>query len=350
MAQLSTFASALRHPMKICLHCGRENEDTASSCTSCGRGEFREPAAPVASRTPSKGKPWAGVLLSLLVPGFGIARGGNPALALAWFVGLELGLVLVVLTFAMEALPFSLGVAAATVCLAAELPMLFQSYRPGRMTSKLWVAFAGLLAVALVVQLTSRFVARPLQMGTGSMRPTLEGASGHGDFLIVDRLTYRLASPRRGDLLVFLTDGISGLPQDQIWVKRIVGMSGERLEIRGGSVFANGRRLTWADGIPPISYVTREAMERGDGALGESYLVDRQGYFVMGDNSTNSLDSRQWGSVPRRNVYGKVAGIYYPFSRAGRLRYPGEPDGAANRGQPIRSETNRTSGAAGSRR
>src|SRR5439155_13717080 len=100
------------------------------------------------------------------------------------------------------------------------------------------------------------------------------------------------------------------------------------------SVFANGLRLTAADGIPPIHYVSREAMEGGDGALGASYLVDRQGYFVLGDNSTNSLDSRHWGCVPRKNVYGKVTGIYYPFSRAGRPRYVSEPAASPNPALP----------------
>ena len=135
-------------------------------------------------------------------------------------------------------------------------------------------------------------------------------------------------------MLVFLTEGIPGLPQDQIYVKRIVGMPGERLEIRDGSVFANGVRLTERDGIPPIHYMTREAVDRGDRTSSASYEVDKEGYFVVGDNLKNSLDSRYWGCVPRKNVYGKVTGIYYPFSRAGRPRYVSEPAASPNPALP----------------
>src|SRR5204862_7953816 len=99
-----------------------------------------------------------------------------------------------------------------------------------------------------------------------------------GDHVFVDRLTYRFSSPRGGDLLVYLTEGLPGVPQDQIYVKRVVGMPGERLEIRDGSIFANGTRLTEADGIPPIRFLTREALEHGDDTS-NAYQVDKEGYF-----------------------------------------------------------------------
>ena len=287
------------------------------------------------------------MLLSLLVPGFGILRGGLPGQALAWFLGLELGLTLVALAFAIESVPFSLALSAGAAWLFGCLCMLYQNHCPGRMTPRLWVAFVLLLALTAVLPLPAGLVARPFKFAAGSMRPTL-GGSGRADYLIVDRLSYRLGSPRRGDLLVFRTDVISGMPQDQIYVKRLIGMPGERLEIRDGYVFANGKRLTEGEGIPPIHFVTREAIETGEGGSSASYAVDKGGYFVLGDNSKNSLDSRYFGCVPRKNIYGKVTGIYYPFSRAGRPRYPGGPDGSANQRQPIRPETNRAPVAAGS--
>jgi signal peptidase I len=311
--------------MKRCANCGQETDATASSCAGCGGSEFSETEA--LFKSPSTGRPWVGVLFSLLIPGFGIARGDRLGQALGWFLGLELGFVLVVLCFALERIPFSLALVAGASFLAAELAMLYQSYRPGRMTVKHWAAFAGLLVLTLIAPSPSQFVARPFKMPTGSMRPTLQGASGQGDHILVDRLTYRLSSPRRGDLLAFLTEGIPSLPQDQVYVKRIVGMPGERIEIRDGSVFANGARLTERDGIPPIRFVTRAAVEQSDGASTASYEVDKEGYFVVGDNSSNSLDSRFFGCVPRQNVYGKVTAIYYPFSRAGRPRYAKSPRG-----------------------
>ncbi len=331
--------------MKKCLHCGRENEDAVSSCTSCGRSEFAELEAP--PKPASKGRPWVGVLLSLLIPGFGMLRGGLPGQALAWFVGLELGLAFVALAFAIENVPFMLAMAAGAAWFLGWLCMLSRSYRGGKMTLRLWVAFVLLLALTAVWRSPVQFIAKPFKFSTASMRPTLEAGSGQEEYLIVDRVSYRLGSPRRGDLLVFRTTGISGMPQDEIYVKRLIGMPGERLEIRDGCIFANGTRLTQREGIPPIHFVTREAAESGNDRSSASYEVEAEGYFVLGDNSTNSLDSRYFGCVPRKNVYGKVTGIYYPFSRAGRPRFPGEPDGAANRSQPVGSETNRRSTAAG---
>src|SRR5437867_322943 len=106
--------------MKKCTHCGGENDDGALSCTSCGTNEFGHPGASEAPKAPSKGKPWVGVLLSLLIPGFGIVRGGKPGRALAWFLALELGCGVVALTFALERIPFGVGLAAGAFYLAAE--------------------------------------------------------------------------------------------------------------------------------------------------------------------------------------------------------------------------------------
>src|SRR5438034_4482265 len=117
--------------MKRCAHCGQENDDAASSCTSCGRSEFAEPKVPVAPEALSKGKPWVGVLLSLLISGFGISRAGHPGQAVAWFLGLEIGWTFVALMFALEWIPFGVGLVAGAFWLAAELVMLYLSYRPG---------------------------------------------------------------------------------------------------------------------------------------------------------------------------------------------------------------------------
>ena len=310
--------------------------------------ESAAPGAPTSAV--SESRPWAGVIFSLLIPGFGIARGGCWGRAAAWFLGLEVGLVVVGLGLALEEMPFGVGVAAAACWVFAVLAMLYQSYRPGRMTGKHWAAFIGLCALSLIAGSPVRLVVRAFRLPTGSMNPTLQGSSDHGDHILVDRLTYRFASPRRGDLLVFRTEGILGLPQDQIYIKRIVGMPGEHLEIHDGAVFADGTRLTQGERIPPIRFTPGELVAHGETASRASYQVAPGSYFVVGDNQDNSLDSRHFGCVPSPNVYGKVTAIYYPFSRAGRPRYPGEPVGAASRSQPSRVETNSTAGAAGPRR
>jgi signal peptidase I len=102
---------------------------------------------------------------------------------------------------------------------------------------------------------------------------------------------------------------MSGIPEDaSLFVKRVAGLPGEKIEIRDGHLFANGRQLSEQDGIPAVPYVAHPAA---------SYIVPEGAYFMLGDNSRNSFDSRYWGSVPRANIQGRVARIYFPFSRAG---------------------------------
>ena len=237
---------------------------------------------------------------------------------------------MVATSFALDSVPFVVALATGGYWLIAVLVMLSQSYRPGRMTFKHWAAFAVVLTLSVALPSPLELVAHPFKMPTGSMSPTLQGKPGKGDHVFVDRLTYRFSSPRRGDLLVFVTKGIPGLPQDQIYVNRIVGMPEEQIEVHDGSIFANGARLTEREGVPPIRFTPGDFEGQGEsGSSGSraSCQVSQAGYFVVGDNSTNNLDSRHWGCVPRQNVYGKITAIYYPFSRAGRPRFPGESGG-----------------------
>jgi signal peptidase I len=195
------------------------------------------------------------------------------------------------------------------------------------MTTRTWGALAALLVLSLVSPSLAAWVVRPVKVTGGSMRPTLHGGAGQpSDFIFVDRISYRVSAPRRGDLVVFFTRGLPSLPEDGILVKRIIGLPGERVEFRDGAVFAGGRRLTARDGLAPIRYHSAGGGPKAQPSESGSYAGDTDGYFVVGDNSANSLDSRRWGCVPRKNVYGKVTGIYYPFSRAGRPRYPGAAD------------------------
>jgi signal peptidase I len=110
--------------------------------------------------------------------------------------------------------------------------------------------------------------------------------------------------------------GIEG-DEDIFFVKRLVGLPGERIEIRDGRVFADGRLLDESVGIPPITFVSPVSRMPSLLPEGASYTVPQNGFFFLGDNSANSFDSRYWGSVPRKNIYGKVSRIYYPLSRIG---------------------------------
>ena len=114
---------------------------------------------------------------------------------------------------------------------------------------------------------------------------------------------FRLRDPKRGDVIVFRS------PQDQDLdlVKRIIGGPGDRVTIKGEEVHVNGQLQD-----EPYARYVRNAY-RGDYRF-DDVVVPEGHYFVMGDNRDNSLDSRYWGFVPRRNILGRVFLIYFPFT------------------------------------
>lgn len=277
------------------------------------------------SSVPQKRR-WPGLLLSLLVPGFGIIRAGLPWRGAGWFLGLQLLALIAGLSFAVSVVPLWLSILVLVVALVAQIWMLCDSFRPGRMTVPLWLLFIGLLAAIIWFPSPFSLVARAFKIPTGAMEPTLLGSrpASTPDHVIVDRLSYRFGSPRRGDLIVFSASQIGVIRQSEgeeevFFFKRLVGLPGERIRIADGKVFADGRLLGESDGIPPFIYtapVGGPSLARRDG---QDFVVGPNEYFALGDNSPKSYDSRHFGGVPASDVYGKVTMIYYPFSRAGRL-------------------------------
>jgi signal peptidase I len=125
-----------------------------------------------------------------------------------------------------------------------------------------------------------------------SMEPNLHD----GQFLVVNRLVYYLHPPERGDVVVFHS------PQNPTkdFIKRVVGLPGEQVEIRGGQVFINGARV---DEV----YTT----QGGNHAWGPEVVGEFE-YFVLGDNRTNSSDSRNWGMLDGDAIVGKAWICYWP--------------------------------------
>lgn len=279
--------------------------------------------------TTSPQRKWLGVLLSLFIPGFGLLRAGLPRRAVAWFLGLYATSLILGVCCAWSAIPFTAVVIVAAALVVAQLWMLRDSFKPGRMTWQLGVLFVGLLAVLLLVPTPVSLVIRPFKIPTAGMEPTLRGnqTTTSSDHIVVDRLSYRFKSPQRGDLIVFSTSKITGLRRDNrktddevFFIKRLVGLPGERISIVEGKIFADGKLLGEADGIPSSLYFTEPVYNHlQNRQSGDEFAVGKNKYFVLGDNSANSYDSRYWGGVPVSAVYGKVSMIYYPFTRAGRL-------------------------------
>jgi len=139
----------------------------------------------------------------------------------------------------------------------------------------------------------------------GSMRPTII----ESDQIFVDKNSYKKSEPKRGDVVVF----IGPKNRKEKFVKRIVGLPNETIEIKGGAILINGIPVTQPEVIKKFYYYNC-----GDFAKERQQVkIPENSYFVLGDNSQSSLDSRYWGLVPKSNILGKVYKIYYPFNRSG---------------------------------
>lgn len=162
-----------------------------------------------------------------------------------------------------------------------------------------------LLIAAVLAVFIRTFLLGPYKIPTGSMRPNLM----EGDRIFVDKITYRFREPERGDIIVFKYP----LDRKKDFVKRLVGLGGETLEIRDGQIFINGRRLD-----QPVSISERFYYNRDDwnyGKRGFQIKIPEGHLFALGDNSAQSSDSRNWGFVPRKDVVGRAVLIWWPPTR-----------------------------------
>ncbi len=158
-----------------------------------------------------------------------------------------------------------------------------------------------------------------------------------GDHLLVDRMTYNFRRPERGEIFVFKTRGIHDLPQDQLYIKRLVGLPNEHLTIGDDRhLVVNGRRLdantrhfeyvyTFSNPGTPHPYlghinnnVAAKYNRFGLAPLFDKatteFVSGKDRYVAMGDNSLNSYDSRGWGDVPQENIIGKCWFVYWPLT------------------------------------
>ena len=177
------------------------------------------------------------------------------------------------------------------------------------------------IAIAVVLALAIRtFVVQAFKIPTGSMRPTLM----EGDRILVNKFLYgaklpgtpwqlpAVRPPHRGDIIVFRA------PDDEHrdFIKRLVATEGELVEIRQSQLWVNGIPVD----VPPI-FRERTYYNRGEyGRAGAPVRVPKGFYFVLGDNSASSRDSRYWGFLPKQNMIGKAMVIYWPLKRIQVLR------------------------------
>lgn len=157
--------------------------------------------------------------------------------------------------------------------------------------SFLWEIVQTLIMAVILYFLIDAVVGR-VRVENISMQPTL-----HQDqFILVNKLAYRLGTYQRGDIIVF---HFPGDPKED-YIKRVIGLPGDTVEIHDQYVFVNGQMLE-EDYIAAQPNYTK------------SYQVPEDGLFVLGDNRNQSSDSHMWGHVPTANVVGKALIVYWPL-------------------------------------
>lgn len=154
------------------------------------------------------------------------------------------------------------------------------------------------LIILIVIFLIKQFAFGTVLVKGHSMDNTLQD----GDFMILDRVSYRLQKIKRFDVVVVQIG-------KQKLIKRIIGLPGEKISYRDNQLYINGEEFK----DPYSSKITSDF----DLSMFSLEKIPQNSYFVMGDNRPDSLDSRSFGVVPEKKILGKATFILYPFSRFG---------------------------------
>jgi signal peptidase I len=186
--------------------------------------------------------------------------------------------------------------------------------RGWRITIDWIVTIAGAVAIVLAIK---AWVVNPYRIPSSSMEPTLHCARpGSGcearfsDRVLANRFIYHFRRPHRGDIIVFKTPPLAKQKcgAGGTFVKRLIALPGETWAEKNGYIYIDGKKL-----IEP--YVKSD--RRDTGTSYPARKVPPGMYFMMGDNRSQSCDSREWGPVPRKNLIGEVFAVYWPPNRIG---------------------------------
>ncbi len=160
------------------------------------------------------------------------------------------------------------------------------------------------IAIAAIVVFGIRAVLfQPFLVSGASMEPNIS----QSNYLIIDELTYRFREPMRGEVIVFRYPG----DKSTFYIKRIIGLPNEKVDIENGSITIDGAAIEEAEYL------------KGIGTSGTVHTqLDGDEYFVMGDNRSNSYDSRAWGPLEKKYVVGRALLRLFPFNRISVFQEP----------------------------
>ena len=185
---------------------------------------------------------------------------------------------------------------------------LSKSKQPTQSKSEFWLENIKTVGFSLVLAFGIRiFIAEARYIPSGSMLPTLQ----INDRLIIDKISYDFSDPKRGDIAVF--NPTATLEQEnyhEAFIKRVIGLPGDKVEVKQGKVYVNN--------IP----LKENYLEAPPDYQWGPVIVPANSYLVLGDNRNNSYDSHYWGFVPRKNIIGKAAFRFWPLNRFGEIDRP----------------------------
>jgi signal peptidase I len=161
-----------------------------------------------------------------------------------------------------------------------------------------------IIALALLVLTIGCSERRFHMTGSTVMLPAIQP----NETVMADMAAFHKSEPQRWDVVVFHPPPASKTTPAAIWVMRVIGLPGENLEIREDGVYINGRLEAQPDRLSGIHYVSSIPVGFDHPTISYPYQISAGAYFLVGDNTTNSFDSRFWGAVPRQSILGKVKG------------------------------------------
>lgn len=155
------------------------------------------------------------------------------------------------------------------------------------------------LAIFMIIYV---FFLQPHQVRGRSMEPSFD----NGEYILTDKFSYRVSSPKRGDVIVFAAPP----NRKEDFIKRIVALPGDKISISEGEVFLNDKELA-------EEYLAQDVETLGGQTLreGGSLAVNNNEYFVMGDNRLHSSDSRSWGVIKKDDIVGRAWIVYWPMTK-----------------------------------
>lgn len=166
-------------------------------------------------------------------------------------------------------------------------------------------------AIFVVVYL---FLLQPHQVQGASMKPNFSSK----EYILTDKISYRFGEPKRGDVIIFTSPG----DPDVDFIKRIIGLPGEKVRISDGKV-------TVINNQNKNGFVLQEPYETLGPTSGgkeapqnKEVTIGTDEYFVLGDNRLESFDSRSWGKLPKKNIIGKAWLRYWPVTKLGFVKHP----------------------------